>query len=473
MQAASVRPNFLVLARGSALRRIVFVCFKARGHIYAATALSRNLEKLGFDVSFVGAPSAKPIFDELGRDFKPMECLDLLALPFGIERRPQKLRNGNVGGKLRKATKNARNEVTLLQSSFAKIRSELGSVIDELRPELAVFDPFLLLYSLPFQAKGVPVVTMCSMILATPDPIVPPLTEYLVPGMPLYRTRVRIAWLRQHIYYALWERWEKMMSGASLGDLVSRFGKVCGVDAAKSWRPRPILFDARFDNCAEWVLHAREFDLPRMRELDHEVHFVGPVADLERDERKADISASGRPIVFAALSTVRNADPRLRRRILDVWLRLAKNRSDLFFVISADDHAEVLKPEQVPDNVQVFALAPSIEILRQASLVMTQAGANVVKEAIWHDVPLLLLPLRADQPGVAARVLFHGLGLAHPSLPSWQRLSSDIDELMDDPIWKTRVIAMRKAFEGYDDLRALEIAVQSALKGQLDTSKVV
>jgi zeaxanthin glucosyltransferase len=450
------------------LRRAILVCFKARGHIYAATALARDLARLGFEVIFVGAPSAKPVFDELGHDFISLDCLDLLAQPFGIERRPTRISGPNIVAALIGLVRKGRAEVAGFEQSFGRIRSEMNGLIDATEPDLVIFDPFLLIYSLPVQARNIPVVSMSSMILATPDPLVPPFTEYLFPGMPFYRLRVAFACLRLRIRYGLWQRWERALGGASLSDLVAHFGEACGVDAKSNWRPRPVLFDGRFDNCAEWVLHAREFELPRSRKADHEVHFVGPLVQLDREERKAELPANGRPVVFASLSTVRNADPRLRRRILDEWLRLAANRRDVFFAISADDHAQALASQAIPENVKLFAFAPSIAILRQSSVLIAQAGDNVVKEAIWNDVPLLMLPLRADQPGVAARVVFHGLGLSHRKLPSWPRLSVDIDRLLNEPVWKERVVAMRKTFEGYDDLRALDAAVQAALRSRLE-----
>ena len=54
--------------------------------------------------------------------------------------------------------------------------------------------------------------------------------------------------------------------------------------------------------------------------------------------------------------------------------------------------------------------APQIELLKRAPLCITHAGLNTVLEALAQGVPIVAIPIGFDQPGVAARVAYHGVG---------------------------------------------------------------
>jgi len=69
-------------------------------------------------------------------------------------------------------------------------------------------------------------------------------------------------------------------------------------------------------------------------------------------------------------------------------------------------------PSHVPPNVLVLRHAPQLKMLRRARVMISHGGANSVKEALHHGVPLVVLPFDMDQPGNAARVAFHGVGRA-------------------------------------------------------------
>ena len=49
-------------------------------------------------------------------------------------------------------------------------------------------------------------------------------------------------------------------------------------------------------------------------------------------------------------------------------------------------------------------------MLKRAPLCITHAGLNTVLEALAQGVPIVAVPIGFDQPGVAARVAYHGVG---------------------------------------------------------------
>jgi zeaxanthin glucosyltransferase len=63
-----------------------------------------------------------------------------------------------------------------------------------------------------------------------------------------------------------------------------------------------------------------------------------------------------------------------------------------------------------PENAIVVPSAPQIELLKRATLCITHAGLNTTLEALAQGVPLVAIPIGYDQPGVASRIAYHGVG---------------------------------------------------------------
>jgi zeaxanthin glucosyltransferase len=64
----------------------------------------------------------------------------------------------------------------------------------------------------------------------------------------------------------------------------------------------------------------------------------------------------------------------------------------------------------IPSNVIIVNTAPQIELLKRASLCITHAGLKTALEALAQGVRIVAIPIRFDQPGVAARVAYHRVG---------------------------------------------------------------
>jgi MGT family glycosyltransferase len=67
---------------------------------------------------------------------------------------------------------------------------------------------------------------------------------------------------------------------------------------------------------------------------------------------------------------------------------------------------------RLPENFLAEPWVPQIEILRRARLFITHGGMNSVNEALWHGVPLVVVPQGADQFWIARRVAEIGAGVS-------------------------------------------------------------
>ena len=70
---------------------------------------------------------------------------------------------------------------------------------------------------------------------------------------------------------------------------------------------------------------------------------------------------------------------------------------------------DVLGP--APPNVLVRESVPQLELLSHLDAVVCHGGNNTVCESLLHGLPLVLAPIRDDQPIVAEQVVEAGAGL--------------------------------------------------------------
>ena len=80
-------------------------------------------------------------------------------------------------------------------------------------------------------------------------------------------------------------------------------------------------------------------------------------------------------------------------------------------VISAGKHTDLAQFAHVPNHIIIRPYVPQIELLARTSVFVTHGGMNSTSEALYYDVPLVLIPHAADQPIVAARVDELGAGM--------------------------------------------------------------
>jgi len=137
------------------------------------------------------------------------------------------------------------------------------------------------------------------------------------------------------------------------------------------------------------------------------VHFVGPSLDDRREPTPFDWEwlDPTRPCVLVSLGTL-NAEVGSR------FLREA-----VAALAPRDLQAVVVAPDGVVDlpagttNVVVRPRVPQLALLEHVDAVVCHAGHNTVCEALAHGVPLVVAPIRDDQPVVADQVVRAGAGI--------------------------------------------------------------
>lgn len=86
-----------------------------------------------------------------------------------------------------------------------------------------------------------------------------------------------------------------------------------------------------------------------------------------------------------------------------------------------------------PKNVTLLPSAPHDAVMSEVSLVVTHGGHGTVSRALWHGLPLLVMPMGRDQNDIALRVEFHGAGLSLPPKASETEIAAALNRLINEP----------------------------------------
>lgn len=151
---------------------------------------------------------------------------------------------------------------------------------------------------------------------------------------------------------------------------------------------------------ADLVLHATdpEFDFQPSQLASHH-HYVGFLLWEASDELPEFVDQPGDPWALVTLST---APQREELTLAHSALKaLADQPVRTLLTVPGGNHAEKLG--EIPENVTLAGFVPHTPVLERSSIVISHAGHGLVSKALFHGVPMVLLPWDRDQPGVAAR----------------------------------------------------------------------
>lgn len=150
-----------------------------------------------------------------------------------------------------------------------------------------------------------------------------------------------------------------------------------------------------------------------------------------------------RRLVLASLGTA-NADA--GTGFLTACREALRSRSDRLQGVLVDPGGLLGGPSLDPDLI-VATHVPQVELLADCSAVICHAGHNTVCEALWHGVPLVVAPIRDDQPVVAGQVVSAGAGVrVRFGRTDAVRLGAALDAVLDVPSHREAAVRISRSF---------------------------
>jgi MGT family glycosyltransferase len=107
----------------------------------------------------------------------------------------------------------------------------------------------------------------------------------------------------------------------------------------------------------------------------------------------------------------------------------------------------------------VVGYAPQLELIQRSTLTISHGGLNTALESLAWGVPMVVLPVTYDQPGVGARVEWSGVGRSIPvGRLTVDRLRDAIRSVLGDPTYRKRAGLLQRSIEAADGLnRAADV----------------
>ena len=237
---------------------------------------------------------------------------------------------------------------------------------------------------------GIPFVTVCNALLLNPEPAVPPYFTHWQPHDAWWaRIRNQIAWAGlDRLYAPILTRIQNHRRNIGLS---------VPANITQVWSDR--LQISQQPAVFEFSRHA----------LPQHVTFVGP---LRLPDGRQTVPfpwerLDGRPLIYASLGTLQNRVAGMFRVIAEACDGLnAQLVITTGYGVAPDDLG------QLPGCPIIVTYAPQRELLRRSVMAVTHAGLNTVLDALATGIPLVALPITNEQPGIAARVAWIGVGEA-------------------------------------------------------------
>ncbi|MEW2118101.1 glycosyltransferase [Streptomyces sp. NPDC005474] len=158
------------------------------------------------------------------------------------------------------------------------------------------------------------------------------------------------------------------------------------------------------------------------------------------------------PARATTLVTLGTANTDVGARFLTECLTAARERADRMQTVIVDPAGVLASTRDgagASDDKDVLIVpsVPQLPLLERVDAVICHAGHNTVCEALWHGVPLVVAPIRDDQPVIAGQVVEAGAGIrVRFGRVTAPKLGAAIDAVLHEPGYRFAAARIRTAF---------------------------
>jgi zeaxanthin glucosyltransferase len=277
------------------------------------------------------------------------------------------------------------------------------------------------------------------------DPVTPPVNSLLPPAHDL-SSKLAVRWAWQRTFARRWLQ-NRALRLAGVPDPIAHIralARACGYPLERL-NTRTLLMPTL--QLPLLVTCPAEFDFPEARDRPH-MHYADAAIDTERNEPDFpwDQIDPQKQLVYASLGSVAFSQP-FFQHVIDA----AAREPTWQLVLNVGPSLSRADFARVPASALLVNGAPQLGLLARAAVMLNHAGFGSVRECIHFGVPQVAFPIGFDQPGAAARVAYHGLGL----VGSFADATADavhalLSQVLRDDRFRTRAQAMQQIFRAHE-----------------------
>lgn len=147
------------------------------------------------------------------------------------------------------------------------------------------------------------------------------------------------------------------------------------------------------------------FEFPLV-DLPDRFHYTGPFRNASPRSMPFPFEQlTGQPLIYASLGSVQNTKQEIFQCIAAACKGL-----DVQLVITHGGGMHAAAVRSLPGSPLVVEYAPQLDVLAKASLTITHGGMNTVLDSLSCGVPLVAIPITFEQPGTGARICWTKTG---------------------------------------------------------------
>lgn len=177
---------------------------------------------------------------------------------------------------------------------------------------------------------------------------------------------------------------------------------------------------------------------PFADEFNENFVFVGPSLtertetlefDLEKDPTKK--------LIYISLGTIDNQNLDFYKKTFEAY----GSMEDVQVILSVGKNTNIKDLGDIPDNFKVYNYVPQLEVLKKTDIFVTHGGMNSSSEALYNDIPLVIVPQFGDQFIVGKRVADLGAGILLPAtFATVSKLQEDMNLLLTNSSYKENAV---------------------------------
>jgi len=148
------------------------------------------------------------------------------------------------------------------------------------------------------------------------------------------------------------------------------------------------------NNYKKLILNSKLFHL-RSEETDEKCFFMGPSFEECQIDKNFDFKKdNNRKLIYISFGTI--YDDR-GDRIFEDCIKAFKDSEEYQLVLSVGNFVDVTRFKDVPNHISIFRHVPQNQLLQDVDIFITHGGLNSIGEALFNDVPIIVIPHNYDQ----------------------------------------------------------------------------
>lgn len=379
--------------------KIMFSMHYEAGHILSTFSLAKKLRSMGHEVVYLSIMDCKEMIESQGFDVI-IFAEDIIPLGYSNKKFVSYWE------------KRCHDENVFYKYLDRLTNGALDSCLSAADVDLLICDPFLSYVAMRALSLGIPVVHLFTSVFLYENPDIPPITSSLYPES---RVKTLLAWKLMFIKFFFVKKLKNMItrefsSPAKMHHLVDCYFQV----AAKSGYPCEKNKTYRLNEIGlnlvlpEIVLCTKAFQFPG--NYAHQRLYLGNFVDFERKDARMEFNFGDKPVIYCSLGTAASTYP-YADDFYQAVMKASAMRKDWQFVLQISDENRINKYEST-QNMLVSKWVPQLMLLKNVSVMVTHGGLNSIMECVDFEVPMVIVPGLRDQPGNAARAVYHDIAVS-------------------------------------------------------------